>query len=329
MRHPVFVCWCLLVLFGCGHSAAAATEVQPLQFEVGRHTFFDFGPPSDFYELYLVSPTSTGSSIVRITLTPPGDACVQPATVEVGSRSVDQSVSSLLGKNPCLIPEKDLRRELKRCKKCLVFSGASVALQVKCSTGNRIIRADVLDKDMFDSRANTPQQTSWTMQLLSKLDKAVGPSAMDRPIFSFAKDGEPTTNPETSGTLRQLSLGEFDPLFKGAPDKPSDLYRASQIAPPRPLVELASSMPVKPTTFVPPVYPPLARSGHITGSVTFTVYVSGDGGTRDFTAITGHPWLRSAVEQAVAKWKFPKEDANQKITATIGFNANCPSKDQH
>ena len=30
----------------------------PTEFEIGQHTFFDFGPPFDFYELYLVSPHS-------------------------------------------------------------------------------------------------------------------------------------------------------------------------------------------------------------------------------------------------------------------------------
>jgi hypothetical protein len=47
--------------------------------------------------------------------------------------------------------KKPLRRELKRCKKCLVFSGADVVLQVQCGTETCLIRTDILDK-IRDSR---------------------------------------------------------------------------------------------------------------------------------------------------------------------------------
>src|SRR3989442_7695427 len=40
------------------------------QFVIARHTFFDFGPPFDFYELFIASPAVSGTSIERITVTP-------------------------------------------------------------------------------------------------------------------------------------------------------------------------------------------------------------------------------------------------------------------
>ena len=136
---------------------------QPSQFEIARHTFFDFGPPFDFYELYLIRSTANGSSIERITLTPPGGSCMQPAKVETAAATLNEPLEVLLGKsNPCAIPDKELTRELKRCKKCVVFSGANVAMQAQCANHNRIIRANVLDRDMFDPAPNTPQHTSWT-----------------------------------------------------------------------------------------------------------------------------------------------------------------------
>jgi len=112
---------------------AAVPQVRKSQppAPVGRHPFFDVGPPFDFYEVFSARSEENGTLIERITLTPPGNACTQPATIQITMASLHESVAVLLGKtNPCAIPEKDLLRELKRCKKCLVFSGADVVMQV-------------------------------------------------------------------------------------------------------------------------------------------------------------------------------------------------------
>jgi|SRR5580658_104027 hypothetical protein len=171
MRRSVIPCAVLVLssaAFGQTHSAAPA---PPDQFEIGRHTFFDFGPPSDYYELFVVRPTVNGTSIERITLTPSVDSCTRQAKLEVASASINESIAALLGStNPCAIPEKELRRELKRCKKCLVFSGADVAMEVECGGQSRVIRSDILDKDMFDPAANTPNGrcsccSVWTKRL--------------------------------------------------------------------------------------------------------------------------------------------------------------------
>ena len=226
----------LTVLTLCGHALPKDRRPGPAlpgQFEIGRHTFIDVGPPNDFYELFLVRPAAAGTSIERITLTPAADACLQPAKLEVASASLNESVATLLGKtNPCTIREKELRRELKRCKKCLVFSGANVQMRVQCGAKTHIIRSDILDKDMFDPAPNTPEHTSWTMQLLARLDNAVGPGVMERPIFPISEKEEPSATNSNSEALADVSSGKFDMLFQGAPDKPSELYHAAQIRPP-------------------------------------------------------------------------------------------------
>ena len=296
----------------------------PQEFEIGRHTFFDFGPPSDFYELFLVRTTGNDTSIERITLTPAG-GCTQPAKVETASGKINAPIATLFGKtNPCAIPEKALRRELKRCKKCLVFSGADVAMQVQCGSTTRIIRSDILDKDMFDPAANTPEHTSWTMQLLGRIDQAVGPGAMDRPIFPVS---EPEASPSpnlSSNALRDVNSGKYDLLFQKAPNKASDIYRAAQISPPKPSVQLVSSTPFQPQVIGMPAYPPLARAARIEGVVTFNIEIAPDGGTTNFIVDSGHPMLRETVKRAVAEWRFPKEAAGQKVQASIGFKTNCP-----
>jgi hypothetical protein len=168
----------------------------PNQFAIARHTFVDFGPPLDFYELFIAHRVESGTSIERISVTPSADVCFAPAKTEVASATVNETPTQLLGStNPCTIPEKELRRELKRCKNCLVFSGAHVVMQVQCGTHTRLIRSDILDKDMFDKARNTPEHTSWTMKLLQRLDSAVGLSVFEKQrIFTMPETDTPFTS---------------------------------------------------------------------------------------------------------------------------------------
>jgi hypothetical protein len=333
MRCSVIVCAVLVscaVLVLCNPAKPQKHPVsspQPNQFEIGRHTFFDFGPPTDFYELFIVRPTANGTSINRITLTPPGNVCIAPAKLETASASISAPPTGLLGStNPCTIPEKALRRELKRCKNCLVFSGAEVVMQVQCGTQTRRIRSDILDRDMFDVAPKTPEHTSWTMRLLQRMDSAVGPGVMDKPMFPIPETGEPPARESDAAVLRDLSAGKYDALFQGAPDKPSDLYRASQIPQPPPRVRLVSSVPLQPEVFVQPEYPVLARMARIEGTVSFKFDIDRDGGATNLTFESGHPLLRAVLTRAVGGWRFPKDASDQQIHAMIEFTLNCPSQ---
>ena len=298
-------------------------------FTLGRHTFFDFGPPTDFYELFLVRPTATGTGIERITLTPAGDACTQPAHIEVASAEMKESIPSLLNNaDPCAIPEKELSRELHRCKHCAVYSGADVAMQLECRTHTRIIRSEILDKDMFDPRTRTPEHTSWTMGLLTKLDQTLGPDVMNRPVFQI-QEGKDEREPSLHANTREdLRAGKFDVLFEKAPDKLSQLYVEAQKHPPEPTVQLLSISPIQPVNLSLPGYPPIARLAHIGGDVVFEIDVLPDGSVTNFTSRSGSPYLRVSVEDAVKRWEFPTTAAGQKIAATIKFATNCPAKEK-
>jgi hypothetical protein len=332
MRRSVIVCAVLTscsLLFLCTPALPQKHSVAlplPNQFVIGRHTFFDFGPPTDFYELFIVRPEASGTLIVRVTLTPPGNICIAPAKVEAASASLSVPPAELLGStNPCTIPETELRRELKRCKNCLVFSGAKVVMQVQCGTQTRLIRSDILDRDMFDATTKTPEHTSWTLGLLQKMDSAVGPGVIDKQrIFPIPEAGDPPASASDSGILQDIGAGKYDGLFQGAPDKPSDLSRASQISRPPPKVQLVSSVPLQPEVFVQPVYPLLARMARIEGTVSFKFAIDSDGGATNLNFESGHPLLRGVVTEAVNRWRFPIDSAGQQIEATIEFMLNCP-----
>lgn len=298
----------------------------PGSFVLGRHTFIDMGPPFDFYEVLSVRPNGAGSWVERIIVTPPGDPCTRPATVETATASLSVPVSGLLGgRNPCSISGKALQKELKRCKGCLVFSGADVTMSVQCGDQDRLLRMDILDRDIFDPAPNTPEHTSWTMALLARLDQALGPGVLDRPIFGVEGQSVPTQ--AQSAALADLRRGAFDVLFTGAPDKPSELYlKAQEPPPPPPTVELGRISPVRPLAETLPKYPPIARATRTSGLVSFALDVAPDGAVRNFRLVSGHPLLRSVVEAEVTKWKFPTDAAGQTVEGAIEFSYNCGLK---
>lgn len=311
--------------------ASARSDHRPVasppdHFVIARHTFFDFGPPNDYYELFFVRSNSTRASVERISLTPKIDACRNPR-LEVQSGTIATNPGVLLGKtNPCAIPEKDLKREFKRCKKCLTFSGAFVTMQVECGEQTRTIRFKVLDRDMFDPRSDTPEHTSWAQGLLAQLDASVGPGVMDKPMFQTSESDPTSLTNKDSPELQDIAAGKYDSLFQEAPDKLSDLYRGSQLSDPIPTVRLTRVSPSTPISFPLPNYPPIARLAHIQGEITFTVEVDAKGYTLH-VFVYGARFLRESVENAIHGWKFAEGDSNRQFEGAIEFALNCPIKE--
>ncbi|HLH01802.1 MAG TPA: energy transducer TonB [Bryobacteraceae bacterium] len=181
---------------------------------------------------------------------------------------------------------------------------------------------DILDRDLYDrTHANTPAQTSWTMHVLAKLDAALGPGPMEKPIFAV---GDPIGPPLRKGALLlDLEASHFDDLFPRATPKLSDLYRQAVNPPPRPAVEIVSADP-KPTSSEPVLYPPLARMAHVSGRVRFTAVV-GPNGHPTQIQMEGHPLLKPSVEAAVSKWTYGDEIAGATLSGVIEFRNSCTS----
>lgn len=305
---------------------------MPDKFEIGRLTFFDFGPPFDYYEIFLVRSAPRGSSVERILLTPPGDFCLQAAKLEVSSGAVPETVEQLLeGRNPCSISDKELTKESKRKKKGLVFSGSIVNMSVECGAANKVIHTDVLDRDWFDPNAHTPAHTSWTARVLAALDRATGPGVIQKPIFADlpgATAAEEVHSNITPQDVQGLRAGKYDSLFPSSGDKPSELYLATQRAPIDPSVRLASSTPIQPERFIAPAYPPLAKQARVEGDVVVRVDVRADGSPENISIESGHPLLKATVLESAKSWVFAKGADDRQVLATIEFRTNCP-KDKH
>jgi hypothetical protein len=198
------------------------------QFLVGRHSSFDFGPPFHYYEIYIVHATLKSSSVERITLTPAVGECVEPAQVETSFGTLATTIPQLLeNADLCTIPKKDLEREKKRREKEVVYTGASVTVQVQCGNKRKVIQADIFDENFLENTTRTLQQTSWKLRLLSRLDRATGPSTVvDRPLLPSGGNAFRHKSTEMEPEIAErLSSGQFDLLFADAPDKPSEIYR--------------------------------------------------------------------------------------------------------
>ena len=181
---------------------------------------------------------------------------------------------------------------------------------------------------MFDAAPQTPQNTSWTMHLLARLDQATGPGVMDKPIFDLPKENPPsgTNRTNSSGVdLEELKNGTFDSLFANAPDKPSELFQKSQVTPPLPAVKLVSSLPFSPISPELPRYPPIARVAHFGGSVTVKLDITPTGNVSNISFVDAEhkQMLQGSVAAAAANWKFPEEARGQHIEAVLEFNTNC------
>ncbi len=184
--NPKRVLVATIMAWSCGISAAQSRSVAiPDSIVIARDTFWDMGPPNDDYDLIQITKTSDGLALDQVLVTPHGQACLQPATVEERSVVLHKTMSELLeGRNPCAIPEKDLHREIKRCKKCLVFSGVNITMQATCSGQDRQLQMNILDRDIYDRRTPTPTNTSWSMRVLSTLNDSLGQGSEAKPIFS-------------------------------------------------------------------------------------------------------------------------------------------------
>lgn len=310
-----------------GAIAAQKHKVQepiPTEIVIGRNSFIDVGPPFNYYDLTFLRSDGEKTDVERISLTPPADTCYPRAEIRVAHLILDETLSHVLeGMNPCTIPEKELKAELKRRNKGPVFSGMNVSIQVKCASGSRIIRADILDRDIFDEHPNTPQYTAWSRALFDKLDQATGDHPWDKPIFSVS-EAVPAADPTTKSRVMQaIARGEFDQIFDGAPELPSVLYLMAQNAPRQPFIELTSSEPVRPTSYVDPVYPPIAKAARVHGAVEFHLTVNGDGSATDTAIDSGPRMLMQSVTDAIAKWKFSTNDSGKVIHGSIRFGLNC------
>ena len=84
------------------------------------------------------------------------------------------------------------------------------------------------------------------------------------------------------------------------------------------------------TRRVEPVYPALARTARVSGSVVVEVTVDEEGNVISARAISGHPLLKDAAVNAARGWQFTQTQLSGvpvKVIGTITFNFNLYTKE--
>jgi hypothetical protein len=200
-----------------------------------------------------------------------------------------------------------------------------VAIQVQCDGATRIVHADILDRDIFGDQNKTPQYASWSRALFEELDKATGTSPWNKPVFPAPETNSVVSPLQSSYALSAIADGKYDTIFGKDSDHPSELYRLAQNAPRQPFIELTKSDPVRPTTYVDPIYPPIAKAAHVHGTVDFHLVVEGDGIASSVGIDSGPKMLWQATTEAIAKWKFGADEAGKIVQGSIRFGLNCAS----
>ena len=72
----------------------------------------------------------------------------------------------------------------------------------------------------------------------------------------------------------------------------------------------------------PPVYPALASSLNLIGTVKLVVTVAPNGSVKNLDVRGGHPVLVPAAERAIYKWKWAPAKEESKETIEIKFHPN-------
>ncbi len=81
------------------------------------------------------------------------------------------------------------------------------------------------------------------------------------------------------------------------------------------LAPSASAEDRKVKTQVQPVYPDLAKTMHLSGTVKIEVTINAQGNVKDTKVVGGHPVLADAAVKAVQRWKFEPGPEETQIIA--------------
>ena len=312
----------------CDQASAQRADTQssfPNQFVLGFYGAGDYGPPFDHYWLYVVRSMPEGASVEEIALTPPGQRCVQPATIERATKTIKMSVATLLdNRNPCDLTEEELHRKAPPCTApCRVPLGtASYVMQVKCGSDIRRIPLNGRDEeDIFSPYVSTPKRPLSINQLVLPL---VSPtSAMTRvPLTSLQSESADAS----LQTILDMKAGKYDEPSNEVVHEPSEMVRRIErsMEGAKADVEVESIVPYEPEHFTLPTFPPTAKKDS-TDSVSVHLKLDADGKVIEQTFLSGASVFQEAVREAAAGWQFPKGPPGRAATAQIAFGV-CPAK---
>ena len=200
-------------------------------------------------------------------------------------------------------------------------------MQVPCGGRSRIINAKILERDWFDKAPNTPENTLWTLELLQRLDKVIGPGVMDKPTFPTGTDTVPSVEIPDAEILSDLISGKYDGLFPGARDKLSDLHTVALKGPPPLTARVVRVEPIAADAVIEAPLPRLTGPVPVEYTVVrFDVDMNGIPINMTFENWPGTKPPYDLATTALQGAKFPATTTGQRLRAMIDFDTICPAQ---
>jgi protein TonB len=133
----------------------------------------------------------------------------------------------------------------------------------------------------------------------------MAPKSIPKTIAIIKEEELPPPAAAQVGVVGGLGSSFVSGIIGGAPEvaPPPPVVKETKLAVQRVSVGgkvQAAKLIAQPT----PLYPPLARSARIQGTVRFNAVIGTDGKIQNLTFVSGHPLLTPAAQEAVKRWIY-------------------------
>jgi protein TonB len=127
-----------------------------------------------------------------------------------------------------------------------------------------------------------------------------------QPIVDEFPSGPPSTTGVSGGIGEPQGNSVLDSILRAGPNvvKPPKPVESKPPAQEVKRIRVSSLDPGRLIQMVQPVYPQIAKTAHIEGTVELSAVIGADGRVRDLTVISGPALLRKAAIDAVRQWIY-------------------------
>jgi protein TonB len=146
---------------------------------------------------------------------------------------------------------------------------------------------------------------------------ALGDVRLSTPVINQGKAGSTPGESEPSIDV-SASANNASPL--------SELSTSHRNEPAAPIPIGGDVKPAKLIKSVPPAYPPMAKTQHVSGNVQIDALIDADGNVGAMKVLSGPALLRDAAVQSLKQWKYQPAELDGKptsmhLTVTLQFRA--------
>ena len=164
-----------------------------------------------------------------------------------------------------------------------------------------------------------------TVKVIAPMDPFTAPSKVPTRIDTIREDPPQSSSdtvvvgmvgsvPGGLGAISAIGLGAAPPVVKATPSKPVSLAKVSS--------GVVAGNKLSGSN---PVYPPIAKAAHVSGSVVLHAIISKTGSIQSLTVVSGPEMLRANAVAAVQEWKYKPyllngEPTEVDTTITVNFS---------